>query len=159
MDCLFFNDECMLPWKKIECIISCSDINYVIRSNLNVEHKQIKCLIPFRSVRNLIYRYTIKKIMFGSGLCVIAEGYRPLWLNKMVRCNNKSLFFGEMVNAGIIDYGHLLGLDGIIMEYNDVAIAYGLEPNNRDFVKFIKLRSASYQLCRKNKLTMLYLLT
>jgi len=28
------------------------------------------------------------------------------------------------------------------MEYDDAAIAHGLDPKNRDFVKFIKLRSA-----------------
>jgi len=118
---IFFNDESMLPWKKIESIISCSVINCIIRSNLKSEHKQINCLIPFRSVRKLIF--TIKKILFDSGLCVIAED-RPLWLNKMVRYNNKSLFYGEMVNAGITHYGHLLGLDGLIMEYDDVVIAH-----------------------------------
>jgi len=72
----------------------------ILNSNINNQ-----MLIPFPSLRKLIF--TLKKIMFDTGSCNIVED-RPLWLNKMVRYRNVSLFYDDMVNAGITDYGHLL---------------------------------------------------
>ena len=43
-----------------------------------------------------------------------------LWLNKLVRLNKAVLYNEEFVNAGIVDYGHLINSAGEIFKKIDI---------------------------------------
>ena len=64
---------------------------------------------------------------------------KPLWLNKLVRINKAVLYNEKFVNAGIVDYGHLINLAGEILDYERVTEKFDILPNNSSFIKFTKL--------------------
>ena len=67
---------------------------------------------------------------------------KPLWLNKLVRLNKAVLYNEEFVNAGIVDYGHLINLAGEILDYDGVTIKFDIPLNNSFFIEFTILYAA-----------------
>ena len=67
---------------------------------------------------------------------------KPLWLNKLVRLNKTVLFNELFVNAGIVDYGHLINSAGELLDYDGVTKKFDIPPNNSSFIEFTKLYAA-----------------
>ena len=85
----FSDDNFASQWKIVESTVKTPLLNCLISSNLNVEHVQIKKLIPFRTLRNLIN--TMQKLYSYTCLCEPIQN-KPLWLNKLVRLNTVRLY-------------------------------------------------------------------
>ena len=105
-------------------------LNCVINSNQNIDHVQIKKLIPFRTLRKFID--TMQKLSSSSCLCNPIQN-KPLWLNKLVRLNKAVLYNEEFVNAGIIDYGHLVHSAGETLEYDKATKKFDIFSKNSFF--------------------------
>ena len=67
---------------------------------------------------------------------------KPLWLNKLVRLNKTVLYNEEFVNAGIVDYGHLINSAGELWDYDGVTKKFDIPSNNSSFIEFTKLYAA-----------------
>ena len=130
-------------------------LNCVIRSNLSIEHVQIKKLIPFRTLRNLIN--TMQKLYSYACLCETIQN-KPLWLNKLVRLNKAVWYNEEFVNVGIVAYGHLINSAGEILDYVRVTEIFDILPNNTSFIEFTKL-CAALPCCWKKTKLINYLIT
>ena len=63
----FLDDNFVLQWKIVESTVKTPILSCVISSNLNIEHVQIKKLIPFRILRNLFN--TMQKLYSYTCLC------------------------------------------------------------------------------------------
>ena len=50
----FLDDNFASKWKTVKSVVNNTTLNCVISSNQNIEHVQIKNLIPFWTLRNLI---------------------------------------------------------------------------------------------------------
>ena len=74
----YLDDNFVLQWKIIESTVKTPILNCVISSNLNIEHVQIKKLIPFRTLRNL--NITMQQLYSYACLCEPIQN-KPLWLN------------------------------------------------------------------------------
>ena len=59
--------------------------------------------------------------------------------NKLVRINKVILYNEEFVNAGIVDYGHLINSAGEILDYDRVTEKFDIPANNFSFIEFTKL--------------------
>ena len=59
------------------------------------------------------------------------------------------LYNEEFVNAGIVDYGHLINSAGEILDYDGVTKKFDIPPNNSSFIKFTKLYVA-LPFCRED---------
>ena len=121
------DDNFVSQRKIVESAVMTPILNCVISSNLNIEHVQIKKLIPFRTLRNLIN--TMQKLYSDTCLCEPIQK-KTLWLNKLVRLNKAVLYNEEFVNAGIVDYGHLINSAGEILDYDGVTKKFDIPPNN-----------------------------
>ena len=144
----FLDDNFVSQWKIVESTVKTPILNCVISSNLNIEHVQIKKLIPFRTLRNLII--TMQKLYSYTCLCEPIQN-KPLWLNKLVRLNKAVLYNEEFVNAGIVDYGHLINSAGEILDYGGVTEKFHIPRNNSSFIEFIKLCAAIPSCWEDNK--------
>ena len=67
---------------------------------------------------------------------------KPLWLNKLVRLNKTVLYNEVFVNAGIVDYGHLINSAGELLDYDGVTKKFDIPPSNSSFIEFNKLYAA-----------------
>ena len=139
----FLGDNFVSQWKIVESSVKTLILNCVISSNLNIEHVQIKKLILFRTLRNLIN--TMLKTYSYTCLCEPIQN-KPSWLNKLVRLNKAVLYNEEFDNAGIVDYGHLINSAGEILDYDRVTKKFDISPNNSSFIEFTKLY-AVYPVC------------
>ena len=118
----FLDDNFVSQWKIVESTFKTPILNCVISSNLNIEHVQIKKL----TLRNLIN--TMQKLYSYACLCEPIQN-KPLWLNKLVRLNKAVLYNEELVNAGIVDYGHLINSAGEILDHDRVTKKFDIPPN------------------------------
>ena len=82
-----------LQWKFVESTVNTPILNCVIDSNLNIEHVQIKKLIFFRTLRNLIN--IIKNLYSYACLCNPIQN-KPLWRNKLVRLKKAVMYNEEL---------------------------------------------------------------
>ena len=96
-------------------------------------------MIPFRTLGNLIN--TMQKLYFYTCLCEPIQN-KPLWLNKLVRLNKAVLYNEVFVNAGIVNYGHLINSAGELLDYDGVTKKFDIPPNNSSFIEFTKLYAA-----------------
>ena len=69
----------------------------------------------------------------------------------MVRLNKAVLYNEEFVNAGIVDYGHLINSAGEIFNYDRVAKKFAIPPNNSSFIEFTQLYTALLSCREENK--------
>ena len=72
----------------------------------------------------------------------IIPGTKFLWLNKFVKYRNKPVFYEKFFEAGIYDLYQMKKPNNELFVYDEIAIIFGLTPNNQSFVKYIKLISA-----------------
>ena len=72
----------------------------------------------------------------------IIPGKKFLWLNKFMKYRNKPVFYEEFFEAGIYDLYQLKKPNNELFSYDEIAIIFGMTPNNQSFVKYIKLISA-----------------
>ena len=72
----------------------------------------------------------------------IIPGKKFLWLNKFVKYRNKPVFYEEFFEAGIYDLYQLKKINNELFSYDEIAIIFGMTPNNQSFIKYIKLISA-----------------
>ena len=96
----FLDDNFASQWKIVKSTAKTPILNCVTSSNLNLETFQIKKLVPFRTLRNIIN--TMQKLHSYACLCEPILN-KPIWLNKLVRLNKAVLYYEEFVNAGIVD--------------------------------------------------------
>ena len=52
------------------------------------------------------------------------------------------MFYEEVFEAGIYDFCQLKKTNNELFSYDEIAIIFGMTPNNESFVKYIKLISA-----------------
>ena len=71
----------------------------------------------------------------------IISGTKFLWLNKFVKNRKKPGFYEEFFEAGIYDLYQLKKPNNELFTYDELAIIFGMTPNNQSFVKCIKLIS------------------
>ena len=108
-------------WKIVESTVKTPIFHCVVSSNLYIEHVQIKKLISFRTLRTITN--AVLKLFYYTCLCEPIQN-KPFWLNKLV-CSNKAVLYNEeFVNAGIVDYGHLINSAGEILDYENRKIWY-----------------------------------
>ena len=72
----------------------------------------------------------------------IIPGTKFLWLNKFVKYRNKPVSYEEFFEAGIFDLYQLKKPNNELFLYDEIAIIFGMTPNDQSFVKYIKLISA-----------------
>ena len=132
----FLNDSFALQWKIVESTFNTLILNCVISSNLDIERIQIKTLISFQTLRNLID--TMQKLRFSADFSDFIRN-KPLWLNQLVRLNKAVLYNEELVYAGIVDYCHLSKSAGEMLDYDKVTEKFDISPNNSSFIEFTKL--------------------
>ena len=117
-------------------------------SNLNIEHDQIKKLIPFRTLRTLIN--TMRKLYSYACLSEPIQN-KPLWVNKLVRFDKAVLYNEEFVNVGTVDYGHLSNWASEILHNNKVTEKFDIPPNNSSFIEYTKLCAVLSSCWEENK--------
>ena len=69
----------------------------------------------------------------------------------MVRLNKAVLYNEEFVNAGIVDYGHLINSAGEILDYDRDTEKFHIPRNNSSFIEFIKLYATIPSCWEDNK--------
>ena len=131
----FFNNIFEHVWKTIEtCALNNHILNVVLRSNLNVTHKLIRKMMPLVTTRTMLH--TIKK--FCDGI----PSDKSLWLNNKLKYKRSPMYIQEFINAGLYDYYQHLYSNGTMITYNALTQKFGIEPNNKNFLEFIKLQFA-----------------
>ena len=65
---------------------------------------------------------------------IIIPGTKFLWLNKFVKYRNKPVVYKECFEAGIYDHYQLKKPNNEVFSYNEIAIIFGMTPNNQSFV-------------------------
>ena len=131
----FFNNIFEHVWKTIEtCALNNHILNVVLRTNLNVTHKLIRKMMPLVTTRTMLH--TIKKFFDGI------PSDKSLWLNNKLKYKRSPMYIQEFINAGLYDYYQHLYSNGTMITYNAVAQKFGIEPNNKNFLEFIKLQFA-----------------
>ena len=65
-----------------------------------------------------------------------------LWLNKLVKYQNKPIFIEEFCKFGIYDFLQLITFHGQLKPYDELANEFGMRANNNVFIKYIKLIAA-----------------
>ena len=92
----------------------------------------------------------MQKLRSSTCLCNPIQN-KPFWLNKLVCSNKVVLYNEEFVNAGIVDYGHLISSAGEILNYDRVNKKLDIFPNNSSFIEFTKLCAATPSCREENK--------
>ena len=65
-----------------------------------------------------------------------------LWLNKLVKYQNKPIFIEKFYNLGIYDFQQLITSHGQLKSYDELANEFAMRANNNVFIKYIKLKAA-----------------
>ena len=92
-------------------------------------------MMPLVTTRTMLH--TIKK--FCDGI----PSEKSLWLNNKLKYKRSPMYIQEFINACLYDYYQLLHSihsNGTMMTYDALAQKFGVEPNNKNFVEFIKLQ-------------------
>jgi len=111
--------------------ISDSVLQFVLRSNLTMNRRVIKQLVPFRFVRvfkplGRYFRMTSIKNKF-------------LWLNSKVKYKRQPLYYAPFFNAGIFFIISYLIAIIIICVLTILCFKFNLEPDQELFHNYIKL--------------------
>ena len=73
-----------------------------------------------------------------------------MWLNKLVKYQNKPIFIEEIYNVGIYDFQQLITSYGQLNSYHELANEFEMRANNNVFIKYIKLIAAIPTKCIQN---------
>ena len=134
-----FDENFVADWKTIENICLKENLLFcVLRSNCKFSSMMMNNLVFLRFSKNTLK--TLKCILDISEN--IIPGTKFLWLNKFVKYRNKPVFYEEFFEAGIYDFYQLKKTNKELFSYDEIAIIFGMTPNNQSFIKYIKLISA-----------------
>ena len=112
-----FDSNCVSTWKYIEKMCLKENLFFcILRSNLKMNNMLTKKLVFLKNSKDSILTLkTILKIIdhhFG-------ESY--LWLNKLVKYQNKTIFIEEFYSVGIYDFQQLITYHGQLKSYDELA--------------------------------------
>ena len=65
-----------------------------------------------------------------------------MWLNKLVKYQNKPIYIEEFYNVGIYDFQQLIASHGQLKSCDELSNEFGMRANNNVFIKYIKLIAA-----------------
>ena len=134
-----FNENFVAGWKTIENICFKENLLFcVLRSNCKINSMMMNGLVFLRFSKSTLK--TLKYIFYISEN--IIPGTKFMWLNKFVKYQNIPAFYEEFFKAGIYDLYQLKKPNDELFTFDEIAIIFGITPNNQFFVKCIKLISA-----------------
>ena len=134
-----FNKDYSASWKIIKNLCLPDNLFFcVLRSNCRPNNMIVNNLISLRFSKSSLK--TLKVFLEASD--EIKTGNKFLWLNKVVKYQNKPILNDEFFNAGIHDFYQLVKTNGDLFSYDEIAINFRMNPNNHSFIKYIKLTSA-----------------
>ena len=98
-------------------------------------------------MNNLVFlRFSKNALKTLKCIFDLSENITPrakfLWLNKLVKQQNKPVFYQECFEAGSYDFYQLKKLNNKLFLYDEIAIIFGMTPINQSFVRYIQLISA-----------------
>ena len=128
---VFLSDSAVPLWKDVEkpCVSDCI-LQYVLSSNLTLQHRLLQKLIPFRFLKMGIQA---AKTLIPNN----TEENKLLWLNKNVKCKRNPLFISKFINAGIYFHAQLLDENDNYMRFSDLACKFPITSDsqtNKDYV-------------------------
>ena len=132
-----FDSDYVSAWKYIENMCQENLFFCILRSNLKMNNMLIKKLVVLKNSKNLIL--TVKTILKTIDHH-FDESY--LWLNKLVKYQNKPIFIEEFYSLGIYHFQQLITSHGQLKSYDELANEFGIRANNNAFIKYIKLIAA-----------------
>ena len=132
-----FDSNYVSTWKYIEQMCLKENLFFCIRLNSKMNNILIKKLVFLKNSKNSIL--TLKTILKTIDHH-FDESY--LWLNKLVKYQNKPIFIEELYNVGIYDFQQLTISHGELESYDELATEFGMRVNNNVFIKYIKLITA-----------------
>ena len=104
----------------------------MLTSNLTIQHRFVKHLVPFRFLR--IGIHALKKISpYDSDL------NKFLWLNSKVKFKRQPLYLKHFINAGIFYQTQLLDNEKEYMTFQSLTDHYPLLSSPDSFNDFVKL--------------------
>ena len=129
----FLNDSAVPLWKDVEkSWVSDYILQCVLSSNLTLQHRLLRKLIPFRflkmgiqAAKTLILNNTDENIF--------------LWLNKNVKYKRNLLFILKFINAGICFHAQLLDGNGNYMRFSDLAGKFPITSDSQTNKGFVTL--------------------
>ena len=101
-------------------------------------------LVFLKNLKNLLLTITILKIIN----CPFKRTH--LWLNKLFKYQNKSIFIKEFYKVGIQNFNQLINRICQLKSNDEKANEYGIKVNNTVFIKYIKLISVIPTKCLDN---------
>ena len=127
----FLNDSAAPLSKDVEksCVSDCI-LQCVLSSNLTLQHRLLRKLIPFRFLKMGI-QAAKTLIPYNT------EENKFLWLNKNVKYKRNPLIISKFINAGICFHAQLLDGNGNYMRFSDLACKFSINSNsqtNKDYV-------------------------
>ena len=134
-----FNENLVSDWKTIE--------NICLKENLLFCVLGSNCKFNSMMMNSLVF-LSFSKCTLKTLKCIldipenITTGTTFLWLDKFVKYWNKPVLYEEFFEAGIYDLFQLKKPFNNLFSYDEIAIIFGMTPNNQSFVEYIKLISA-----------------
>ena len=136
-----FNENFVADWKTIENICLKENLFFcVLRSNCKFSSMMMNSLVFLRFSKSTLK--TLKCILDISEN--IIPGTEFLWLNKFVKYRNKPVFYEEFFEEGIYDLYQLKKPNNELFLYDEIAIIFGMTPNNQSFVDIIGILVVLY---------------
>ena len=133
-----FDSNYVGTWKYIEKMCLKENVFFcILRSNLKMNKMLIKKLVVIKNSKTLILTLKIVLKILDHHF---DESY--LWLNKLVKYQNKPIFIEEFYSVGIYDFQQLITSHGQLRSYDELANEFGMRANNNVFIKYIKLIAA-----------------
>ena len=135
---LFVNNH-VSAWKYIEKMCLKENLFFcILRSNLKMNNMLIKKLAFLKNSKHSIL--TLKTILKTIDHH-FDESY--LWLNKLVKYQNKPIFIEEFYNVGIYDFQQLITSHGQLKSYDELAANLECELITMFFMKYVELIAAN----------------
>ena len=126
-----FDSNYVSAWKYIEKMCLKENLFFcILRSNLKMNHMLIEKLVVLKNSKNSIL--TLKTI-----LKTIDHHFDELslWLNKLVKYQNKPIFIEEFDSVGIYDFQQLITSHGQLKSYDELTNEFGMRANSNAFYK------------------------
>ena len=123
-----FNENFVADWKTIENICLKENLLFcVLRSNCKFSSMMMNSLVFLRFSKSTLKK-TLKCILDISEN--IIPGTKFLWLNKFLKIEINQFFMKSFFKAGIYDLYQLKKPNNELFSYDEIAIIFGMTPNN-----------------------------
>ena len=128
-----FDGNYVSTWKRIEKLCLKKNLFFsILRTNLKMNNMRIKKLVFLKNSKNLILTL---KTLFET---IDYHFDEPcLWLNKLVKYQNKPIFIEEFYNVGIYDFQQIITSHGQLKTYDELVNEFGMRANNNVFINYI----------------------